>query len=122
VQSHAVVRLLVHTLEDIDLAALWPVGTDSPEPVQALELVNIRLARFTHAGHVPQPNGMCAISKTISPLSYFFLLSRRILGLPPGVLFVTSTPNFAVAVEVVLMRLDCLAVFSSTYFTNPFRR
>jgi hypothetical protein len=34
VQSHAVVRLLVHTLEDIDLAALWPVGTDSPEPVQ----------------------------------------------------------------------------------------
>jgi hypothetical protein len=122
VEGHAVVGLLVDTLEDINLAALWPIGSDRPEPIETLAIVNNDSARFTHAGHVPQPNGMCAMSKTISPLSYFFLLSRRMLGLPPGVLFVTSTPNFAVAVEVVLMRLDCLAVFSSTYFTNPFRR
>lgn len=67
-----------------------------------------------YAGQVPQPKGICARSRTMSPLLYFFLLSIRMLGLPSGVLFVTSTPKFTTAVEDVLMRLDCLAVPSST--------
>jgi hypothetical protein len=55
----------------------------------------------------------------MSPLSYFFLLSIRMLGRPSGVLFVTSTPNCAAVVMEPLMRFDCLAVASSTYLTKP---
>jgi hypothetical protein len=55
----------------------------------------------------------------MSPLLYFFLLSIRTLGRPSGHLFVVSTPNCAAVVMELLMRFDCLAVASSTYFTKP---
>jgi hypothetical protein len=76
---------------------------------------------MTYAGQVPQPVGMCATSMTTSPVSYFFLLTSRRLGLPPGVSLVESTPHCTGTVVDALMRFVCLAVSSSTYFTKPDR-
>jgi hypothetical protein len=80
--------------------------------------VTLHQVKSTYAGHVPQPKGMWATSTTISPLSYVFLLSIRILGLPSGVWFCVSTPHEMAEVDE-LMRFVCLAVASLTYCTKP---
>jgi hypothetical protein len=117
-----VMLLLVYSLTPSIMSISPPFGQLGPS-VQNLHvhvsLGPYMLNRQTYAGQVPQPNGMCATSRTMSPLLYFFLLSIRMLGRPSGVLFVTSTPNCAAVVIDALMRFDFLAVASSTNLTKP---
>lgn len=119
VKRHGIGYLVIDTFDNVNLAIAGPAGTSCPESINSKRLAQRKTRPCTYAGHVPQPTGMCATSKTIKPLSYDFLLVIRTLGRPCGVWFWKSTPQDAPAVIEVLMRFDCLAVFSSTYLTKP---
>lgn len=119
VERHAVICLVVDSLQDINFSTMWPVRAYHPETGKHVSRRHEYGAMLTYAGQVPQPVGMCSTSRTTSPVLYFFLLTNLRLGRPLGVSLVESTPHSADPAVDALMRFVCRAVASSTYLTNP---